>query len=166
MDSTQLDALKKRFDFDSWSGTDRLGREVSLRNVVLPKNLLADHKLERLREIDPEDGTRLLRAAFTVPGGSRGLVLVDIRECESRQAAHRVVLELLGNFQAPDVRLLADNAIGDVCFGRGKLTALIFARGNLAVTLRNGGESVVGVDEIARTMDRWIVDQSALPRAR
>lgn len=158
MPTKQRDAVRQRFDFAAWRGTNRLDRELSVRNIALPKNLVAGLDPARIREIDPGDGSRLLRVSWPVPGQAAALLVMDIRECESRDAAHEVLLELLANMQAPDVKRLEDNAPGDVAFARDSTTAVVFARGNIAVSIGNGGETVVPVDEVAKTVDHWIME--------
>lgn len=159
MDTEQLDAVGRRFDFAAWRGINRLDREITVRNVALPKDLVAGLDHARVREINPGDGSRLLRMSWPVPGQDSALLVMDIRECDSRDAAHLVLLELLANMQAPDVRRLEDHAPGDVAFGRDPTDAVVFARGNVTVSIHNGGETVVPVDEVARIVDNWIVEQ-------
>lgn len=158
MDKEQLDTVGRRFDFNAWRGINRLDRDISVRKIAIPRDLLAGLESAHVREIDPGDGSRLLRASWPVPGRESALLVMDLRECASRNAAHQVLLELLANMQAPDVVRLGDDAPGDVAFARDSNTAIVFARGNIAVSIRNGGKTVVGVAEAARTVDRWIVE--------
>ena len=157
MDSKQLDVLKKRFDFDSWNGANTLDRDVTLRSLKLSEEMLGGQRLERVRELERTEAARLLRVSVRVPKEPEALLMMDLRECESREAAHHAVLEVLGDLQAPDVQRLMQGSVGDVCFGRSKPTFLVFARGNLAVTLRNGGRKVVPVDEVAKSVDEWLI---------
>jgi len=159
MPTEQPDAVRQRFDFTAWRGINRLDRDLSLRSLALPKDLIAGLDPARIREIDPGDGTRLLRASWPVPGREGALLVMDIRECDSREVAHEVLLELLANMQAPDVERFEDGAPGDVAFTRDASAAVVFARGNLALSIRNGGETVVPVEQVARDVDRWIVEQ-------
>ena len=158
MPTDHLDAVSQRFDFADWKGINRLDRELSLRNITLPKDLVSGLDPARIREIDPGDGSRLLRVSWPIPGQEAAVLVMDIRECESREAAHQVLLELLANMQAPDVKRLVDNAPGDIAFGRDSTTAVVFARGNIAVSISNGGHTIVPVDETAKTVDLWIMD--------
>lgn len=160
MITEQHDIIKKKYDFTAWKGINRLDRELSVRNISLPKDLIAGLDHARIREIDPGDGSRLLRMSWSVPGHKAALLVMDIRECESRDAAHQVLLELLTNMQAPDIQRLGEDAPGDVAFSRDSATALVFARGNIVLNINNGGEELVQVDEVAKTVDRWIVKQN------
>ena len=155
----QLDAVSQKFDFAAWRGINQLDRELLVRNIALPRDLVPGLDPGRIREIDPGDGSRLLRVSWPVPGQEAALLVMDIRECESRDVAHQVVLELLANMQAPDVKRLGDDAPGDVAFARDSTTDMIFARGNIALSIRNGGKTVVPVDEVAKTLDHWIMEQ-------
>lgn len=156
MDPVSLESLKKKYDFEAWRGTNILGRDIMRREVSLPANLLVDMKPGQFREIDPGDGTRLLRASWSNSRDVDATIFIDLRECESLEKAHNIILELLANVQAPDVERM-DEPVGDVSFGRKELNSLIFARGNIAVTVRNAGDSVVPILNYARTIDDWIV---------
>lgn len=159
MSDEQLDAVGERFNFTSWRGINRLDRDLSIRNISMPKDLVAGLDFAHSREIDPGDGTRLLRMSWPVPGIEGALLIMDIRECDSRDVAHNVLLGLLANMQAPDVKRLEADAPGDIAFAQNPATAMIFARGNIALSISNGGEIVVPVDEVARTIDQWIIEQ-------
>lgn len=156
MNWNSLENLKKHFGFEAWRGTNALGRDIVRRQITLPQKLLRDLVPGRVREIDPADGTRLLRASWSVPGDVPVTIFVDLRECDSLEKAHEVVLELLANVQAPDIKRMKE-PIGDVSFKRGDSNSLIFARGNIAVTIRNVGDKVVPIDKYAQMIDDWIV---------
>lgn len=156
MDPATLESLKKHYDFEAWRGTNELGRNIERRNISLPRDLLQDLEPAQVRDIDPGDGTRLLRASWSVSGEDDGTVFVDLRECKSLDMAHQIVLELLANMQAPDVKRTKE-PVGDVSFSRGDASFLIFARGNVAISIRNAGDTIVPVAKYARMIDEWIV---------
>lgn len=154
MDSRSIEIAKQRYDFDAWHGTSTAGREIVRRKVTPPKNLIPEMELLQLREIVPGDGTRLIRAAWSK---AEATLAVDVRECESLEKAHEIVVELLANIQAPDI-LRHPDPIGDISFGRKDENLLIFARGNLAVIIRNSGTDAIPVTNFARAIDNWIVN--------
>ncbi|MBO9518244.1 MAG: hypothetical protein J7493_09270 [Porphyrobacter sp.] len=156
MVTQHYEAFRERFGFDDWKGANRLEQDLEVHDLALPRDLIPGLDAERVRHIDPGDGTRLLRASWTVPDKPGALLLLDIRECPSREAAHEVLLELLANMQSPEVRRIED-APGDVAFSYAAAVALIFARGNLAVSLANGGSEMASVEPIARKIDDWII---------
>jgi hypothetical protein len=157
MEATELKAVSAKFDFAAWKGTNRLGRELSVRNIAFPKDLVAGFESARTREIDPRDGTRLLRLSWELPGKEGATLVMDVRECQTRDQAHDVLLELLANMQAPDVKRLGEDAPGDVAFARDSSTAMVFARGNVVISIGNGGRQVVSIADAARAIDRWLV---------
>lgn len=159
MITEQPDIIKMKYDFTAWRGINRLDRELSVRNISLPMDLIAGLDPSRIREIDPGDGSRLLRMSWPVPGHKSALLVMDIRECESRDAAHQILLELLANMQAPDIQRLGEDAPGDIAFARDSNTAIVFSRGNIVININNGSEEIVQVDEVAKTVDHWIMKQ-------
>jgi hypothetical protein len=161
MSTRPLDALKARVDFEAWHGVEPEGAGPLLHGLKLTQDAIEGLRPVSIREIDPGDGSRLLRATWTSPDQEGVILVTDLRECKSRSAAHDVVLELLANTQAPDVRRLEPSRLGDVSFGRESSTSMrIFVRGNVAVRITNGGKVVVPVDGHAASIDRWLVRQS------
>jgi len=159
MDATELKVLSAKFDFAAWKGTNRLGRELSVRNIAFPKDLVAGFASAQIREIDPGDDTRLLRVSWELPGTEGASLVMDVRECKTRDQAHDVLLELLANMQAPDVKRLGEDAPGDVAFAPASGTAMVFARGNVTISIGNGGRQVVSVANAANAIDRWLMGQ-------
>jgi len=153
MDRNSIESAKQRYEFESWRGTNLLGREIERRSRVVPKNLLPDMELLKIREIDPGDGTRLVQAAWSTGAST---VAIDLRECDSLEQAQEIVVELLANLQAPDIDRM-EKPIGDISFGRSSMHFVIFARGNVAVMIRNAGDELITVDSYARQVDDWIV---------
>lgn len=156
MVTQQYEALRERFGFDDWKDINRLDQDLEVRDLSLPTGFVSGLEAERIRLIDPGDGTRLLRASWAAPDKPGALLLMDIRECPSREAAHEVLLELLANMQSLEVRRL-DDAPGDVAFSYNPAVAVVFARGNIAVSIANGGSEKEPVEPIARKVDEWII---------
>ena len=159
MATEYLDALREKYGFSSWRGINPSGREFELRGVSLTQGVVGGLDARQVREIDPGDGSRLLRAAWKAPDKDESLLLMDVRECSSRLAAHEVLLEALANFQAPEVRRLEGDAPGDIAFAVDASAAVVFARGNIVVSIANGGTELVGADSIARRVDDWLLGQ-------
>lgn len=153
MVTQQYEALRERFGFDDWKAE----QDLQARDLALPRGLASGLEAERVRLIDPGDGTRLLRASWTPSERPEALLLLDVRECPTREAAHQVLLELLANMQSLEVQRLFDNAPGDVAFAYDAAVAVAFARGNVAVSIANGGSEIEPVGPIARKIDEWIV---------
>lgn len=152
MDTEQLEVLRRKYEFDSWESSDLMAR-----GDAPPKDVVAGFDPASARQIDPGDGSRLIRASWSPPGEEGAMLVMDMRVCPDSGAARQVLLELLGNMQAPDIARLS-RSIGDVAFGRSTetLTAVAFARGNVVVWLRNGGDKVLTVDDVAAQIDDWL----------
>lgn len=159
MQKEYLDAVRTRYHFDEWKGINRLEDDLELHDVAPPERLIPALKPEGIREIDPGDGTRLLRMRWFEPEHEGSLLLMDLRECESRDQAHEVLLEYLANMQAPDVSRLDEDAPGDIAFALDPSSALVFARGNLVISLSNGARTKAPADEVAQKIDQWIMKQ-------
>ena len=157
MEATELKAASAKFEFAAWKGTNRLGRELLIRNIAFPGDLVAGFESARTRQIDPGDGTRLLRVSWEVPERESVSLVMDVRECKTRDQAHDILLELLANMQAPDVKRLGEDAPGDVAFARETGTAIVFARGNVAISIGNGGRRSSSVADAAKAIDRWLM---------
>ncbi|WP_395337313.1 hypothetical protein WBP06_22300 [Novosphingobium sp. BL-8H] len=154
----QIEFLRERFRFDEWKDANRLDHELELHDIAVPEGVLPGLEAGRVRRIDPGDGTRLLRASWFMADDRDAMIVMDIRECPSRTAAHEVLLELLANIQSPHVERLTEDAPGDVAFSSGSSAGLIFARGNVVVRVANGGARLVPVTPIAREIDTWLVE--------
>ena len=153
MDQKTLDFLKERFGYKTWDGSSDIVKGAVIQNLTLSEVLFPDLAPGRIREIDPRDGTRLLRASWSTADEKNHGVSADIRECESVEKARYIVLELLGNLQGPGVKRM-DTPIGDVSFGAASSQFAIFARGNIAVYIRTIGDIETTVEEYARTLDK------------
>jgi len=155
MDLNDLELLKKQYDFDAWAGDVDLGQSAVRRNVSLPKVLFSDLEPGRIREIDPGDGTRLVRASWSTRDEQDVGISADVRECESIEKAREIMLEMLGNLQAPDIQRMRE-PIGDVSFSGKSSNFSIFVRGNIAVYIRAIGDTKASIDEYARAIDKAV----------
>ena len=109
----------------------------------------------------PSRAARLLTATGADPKGTRAasqsmwqedaaadaLLRVDLLEASSGTAARELVLELLGEFQSPEIKRVADPRAGELAFSGPGETAILFARANLVAMVRNAGRRVVQVTE-------------------
>ncbi len=84
--------------------------------------------------------------------GSRRLVHLRTFECESAAAARAQLLQLLAEFQGPEVR--RSDAAGEVSFAAPGNTAIAGVRSNVAFLLTNGGEELIDLSGVAASVDR------------
>jgi hypothetical protein len=94
------------------------------------------------------------------------LLAIDVFECATIKAAHRQLIEALGNVQSGAVeRHTGKNAPGDVAFGLDD-TMVLFARANVVVLIRNAGPTVVSVGPVARRLDALLEQWPKAGRSR
>lgn len=162
MSKDLLDPFREQYGFAEWTGTGQSGYDRELHELALPRGLVANLDPQQVRSIEVGDGTRLLRASWPASDDDGSVLTMDIRECPSRQAAHEVLLELLANMQSPHVRRLEGDGPGDIAFAHNPGALLIFARGNIAVKIANGGSRTISAAEIAQEVDAWLVSGAGL----
>jgi hypothetical protein len=150
-----LDRLKKRYGYEEWRG----GQEAGTVRGVRPEDLLPGWQLDHadpLREEGYPPGTR----AILVRAGREEALALEVWECASVAAARELLLELLDQFESPLVeRAEGPAAVGDVAFAHGA-HAVLFARANVVVRLRNAGRRLLPVGEPARELDARLVRQA------
>jgi hypothetical protein len=128
------ETLIQRFDFLSWVET-RAEESVLVLNFKPSGFELAEWQIENVSEFTT--GTRPLRAIESVwtreVDGAEQTASVDIYECDSSAAARRFLLELLAQSTLPHLDELND--LGDRAFAAPSKTMVIFAHGNVAVSV-------------------------------
>lgn len=82
-------------------------------------------------------------------------VRVDVYETRSPEEAREHLLRQLGEFESP--ALERRDGPGDVAFGTAGDRALVFARANLVVLVRNAGVEVASVEPVGDALDRLFV---------
>ncbi len=153
MNAERLERLRKRYGWDEW-GTPAAGRPETPPLVVrADEQLLPGWRLQRLDPLPAEERNRP-GGIRTLWAGDEGAVLsVEIWQCTSPAAAREQLLEVLGQFESPQVeRAKGAAAIGEIAFVHGEQT-LLFARENVVVLVRNAGPRIVPVLEAARKLD-------------
>jgi hypothetical protein len=157
MDRDQVGALKKRYAFDEWRLRRAPGESIFIWKHVLGEKQLPGWRPERIQAVRtskaPPGHTSLWQRT---DGRGRALLNLDIFECGSAIAAHEYIVWLLAEFQSPLVDRRDELAIGSVSFTVPDDTAILFARSNLVVMMRNAGPELVPLAEIARRFDASI----------
>ena len=98
-----------------------------------------------------------IRSAWVPVQGPGDLLLLDILESTSREAAHAALLRMLSDFQSPLVTRIESETAGDVMFAFPGDTVRIFARGNLVVVVRSAARPVRPVSVPASQLDAELV---------
>lgn len=88
------------------------------------------------------------------------VIHVETFECASQAAAHDHVLELLADFESPEVKYIPNGKPGDAIFsGKTGETMAVFVRGNLAVRLRNAERELTSVFPVAQQLDNLLIEK-------
>jgi hypothetical protein len=88
---------------------------------------------------------------------------VDVWQLPSRTEAHQFLADRLGRFEGGPPRRLESPPAGDVAFAGVNRYLVAFARGNLAICLRNAGLQLVSAEDPARALDRWLTQRPTAP---
>ncbi len=162
MNAERRERLMKRYRWDEWGAPAAGKPETPLLAVRVDERLLPGWKLQRTDPLPAEERDRS-GGIRTLWMGEEGAVLsVEIWQCASPAAARELLLEVLGQFESPQVeRAQGAAAIGEVAFVHGEQT-LLFARENLVVLVRNAGLRIVPVVDTARLLDDGLRRQERL----
>jgi hypothetical protein len=155
MHAEQKEFLELHFIVKEWHGRSGSGRRI-VKGFRIEGSEIKHWRLQRVKR-DEQAGTTALRSLWSHGDSGEELLSVDVFECASVKAAHDQLLEVLANVQSPKVeRKTEKTAPGDVAFGLAN-TMILFARANLAVSIRNAGPRVVPVGVVARELDAQIL---------
>lgn len=164
-------ALEKRYEFQSWQGSNKLDTELFVSGFFFSGDELPDWKLARHRELRSLELPRTVRSLWEGGNEERAAesLLVEVYECDRRREAHAFLIDLAGEFQGP--ALERTEQVGDVGFASAGRHGILFARGNLVISVRNAGSRLREVDELAATLDRQLTERpepgpGAAPRIR
>ena len=154
METERRRQLEQRHDYGAWQGRSAHPASQSVRAFAFSGKELPGWELQRAdRKTGPPPRlTALWRRGGDAP---EQVLRVDVYELPAVGAAHGYVIELLNEFQGPDITRRAQPPIGDVCFGTPLV--LLFARANLVVLVRNAGRDAVEVVGAARALDAHLV---------
>jgi hypothetical protein len=157
--TARRDDLARRFGFDSWPIDDDQSDRVS--GFEFAEGDVPGYRPDSVvRPPAPPGVVAVLESVWVdaeKPASDDAVLLVDVYECESHEAANETLLNLLGEVQSTEVERL--EGIGSVAFSPGD-GAVFFVRGNLAVRVLAGGPAAEPVRERARGVDEGIRGRS------
>lgn len=167
MPRQQLEVLSHRFHYHAWRGANRLGEELVVWDFLPTGEELPGWQPQRLDEVEPPGAPRSVQSVWAPARDTDGgLALLDIFECASRPEAHAFILQLLGLFQSPYIARREGEEVGDVAFGDPHDEVMLFARGNLVVSLRPGEPTPLRVRDVAARLDSQLVSKPGQPGTR
>ena len=146
--------LEERVQFAAWRRPAPDSGRYQVTDPTLDGDEIPDWTLHQARRIRTPGTAPLVRSTWVRrPGTSDPLLLVDLHVADSAEAARPLALRVLGDFQTPHVARRTDTAIGEVAFGDNSPYWIVFLRGNLVVSVRNGGRELTSVLDAAAALD-------------
>ncbi|TMC52419.1 MAG: hypothetical protein E6J20_12205 [Chloroflexi bacterium] len=153
MDEKLRSELRHRFDFDTWKTAPRAVAELSIGGLIEVGSELGRWTVRKMQPLKVPGTRAASQSMWQEDAAADALLRVDLLEASSGTAARELVLELLGEFQSPEIKRVADPRAGELAFSGPGETAILFARANLVAMVRNAGRRVVQVTEFAKTLD-------------
>jgi hypothetical protein len=157
--TARRDDLARRLGFDSWPSES--GPSVQVSGFEFAEGDVPGYRPHRVVRPPTPPGVVAARESVWVdaekPASDDAVLLVDVFECESHEAAKEALLNLFGQVQSTEAERLED--IGDVALSPGE-GSVFFVRGNLAVRVLAGGPGAEPVRDLARGVDDGIRGRS------
>ncbi len=154
MEKRHLEYLKKHHKFKAWCGCNSLKENLFIWNYFLTGNELPGWQIYSNQPVTIPGWPRFIQSTWRHSEGDIEIALhVDVYECASRVKAHEFMLQLLGQFDLPNVEREGKIAVGDVAFANPTDAIILFARANFVLLLSNAGRELVPVSDIARPFD-------------
>lgn len=161
MDEGQVDYLRERYDYGTWERGIESETEPLIDQFDLGREELPGWEMIRSDKV-PVEGARSAVQSLWRSAEQEGVLLrVDVVETPDATAARELTLRLLGEFQSPEVGRRTEAVIGHVAFELPGRTAILFARSNVVVMVRNAGSEVIAVDDAARRLDEILKSRSS-----
>lgn len=158
MNSQWITALKRHYAFEAWHDKSAMAESIFVWKFLLDGLELPGWHAQSIRTIRTGPGITPVSSIWKpTEGGDDTLLRLDVAECGSRQEAHELLLQGLGQFQSTTLSQEKEATVGDVAFIARGDTDVFFARGNLMVHVFNAGRRVVPVVDIARRFDEELV---------
>jgi hypothetical protein len=154
-------SLKTRHRFGEWRGTTRLEENLFVWHLLLPADQFSAFTPHRIQRVDVAGWPPMIQSVWRLAGApdERVLLQLDAFECPSRDAAHDLLVRLLGYVQSPLVERDETAGVGDVVFSSPGLSALLFARANVVLVMRNAGRTIISVRPFAVLLDADLVSK-------
>jgi len=151
-DAPYSEYLERRFGFDAWKTPPAGVPETGLSLPAFAGDELPGWTLRRTARSRQPDGTPLERAIWVGAADPDQVLDIEVFERDGPCAAREFVLTLLGDMQGAAAQREPAESLGDVAFRLGR-RAVVFARRNLVVRIRNAGSAIASGIEPARVLD-------------
>jgi hypothetical protein len=152
-----FDTMARRVSYASWRGANRLGEELLVWNYRLTPEQLPHWTLQYVQAIGTPGWPPSIQSAWSHSDG--GLALFDVFECSTREAAHVLLVDLLGNVESARLEREEDAPLGDVTFGHEDAPVSLFARANVVFFLRAADPAPMPIRETAARLDEELISK-------
>ena len=153
MDETMREQLRRRFDFESWKSAPPGAAEVASGGVAEVGSELGRWTARRAEPVTVPRARAASLSMWQEAASVEALLRLDLIETDSVTAAREMLLELLDQFQSPQIQRVVDPSAGELAFSAPGDTVILFARGNVVALIRNAGRRLVPVADFARLVD-------------
>jgi hypothetical protein len=131
--------LKHRYGFDRWNTSVAHATRLFFWNFRVFETAVPDWSMASRRFTPLPTGIGLNRAVFRRGGSEERVMLLDTYECESRESAHAVLIDLMGTYQVPVAFFPPATTGADVEFAMSGEATIVQAIGNLVVRWQSVG---------------------------
>ncbi len=153
MDQSSRDHIAHKFDFEAWKSVPGGDATLSIGGLFDVGSELDRWTVGRAQVVTFPRARAARQSMWQESPSAEVILRLDLIEAASTTTAREIVLELLGEFQSPQIQRLADPPAGDLAFSAPGDSVMLFARANVVALVRNAGRVVVGVAEFARLVD-------------
>ncbi len=153
--------MQEQFGIETWYGQKKLPENLFIWKFRFGGFEFSGWDLVRDEPVSKKDGLSATSSLWQPEKKHTGPVIhVETFECASQAAAHDYVLELLADFESPEVQYMPKGKPGDAMFsGKTGETMAVFVRGNLAVRLRNAERELASVFPVAQQLDNLLIEK-------
>lgn len=153
--------FKARYGYDEWRR--RISRELFIGGFFLSKHSLRDWKFVDLPQVSPVSQSPLTIQALvqtTLPDAIQRL-RVDVDVCVSAESAVYFLLRRAASFDTPTLVMRPDLEIGDIALIESQTGAILFARGNVVVSVGNAFNTFANPADLAKLLDQHLTEHPA-----
>ena len=144
--------LERRYEYNAWKTPPGVESQAGLCLPAFCGDELPGWKLQRTARSQQPDGTPLVRGFWVADHDANRVLDVEVFDRDAARGAREYVLTLLGDMQGSAAAREPADSLGDVAFRVGD-SAVVFARRNLVVRIRNAGCAVASGIPAARVLD-------------
>lgn len=150
--------FKARYGYDEWRR--RISRELFIGGFFLSKQSFRDWKfvgIPRVIRVSQWPPTIQALVQTTLPDVIQNL-RVDVDVCVSAESAVYFLLRRAARFETPTLVMRPDLEIGDIALMESQTGTILFARGNIVVSVRNPLNTFVNPADLAKLLDRYLTE--------